>query len=73
VGGVCLGSQGCLVVKNGKSVSSKPAKHVYIVPQTNRAIGSFTGQTTGSQDALKGAPDAQLLRPVLQRQPRVSF
>ena len=58
MGGVCLGSQGCLVVKNAKRVSPKPDKHVYIAPQTNRAVGSFTGQNSGSPDALKGAPDA---------------
>ena len=73
MGGICLGSQGCLVVKNAKRVSPKPAKHVFIAPQTNRAVGSFTGQNSGSPDALKGAPDAQPLRPVLQCQPRVAF
>ena len=40
---------------------------------TNRAIGSLTGSNSGSPDALKGAPDAQHLHPVLQRQPRVTF
>ena len=73
MGGVCISSQGCLVVKNAKSVSPKPAKHVFIAPQINRAVGSFTGKNSGSPDALKGAPDAQHLRPVLQRQPRVAF
>ena len=71
MGGVCLGSQGCLVFMKAKRVSPKPAKHVYRAPQTNRAVGSFIGQNTGSPDALKGAPDTQHLRPVLQSQPRV--
>jgi len=71
VGGVCLAHKDVMYVRKAKRVSPKPAKHVFIAPQTNRAVGSFTGQNSGSPDALKGAPDAQLLRPVLQSQSRV--
>jgi len=50
----------------GQTRINKPLKQI-------EPLALFTGQTAGSPDTLKGAPDAQHLRPVLQQQPRVTF
>ena len=48
-------------------------QHDLKAPQTNRAVGSFTGQKTGPPDTTQEAPDAQPLRLVLQKWPPVTF